>query len=482
MKKQTILVIIVTVCLIGGAWFNLLVASSNMVSHQVDVDGLPMRYLAPSEAENVPTVIIAHGFAGSQQLMLAYGYTFVKAGYAVLLFDFSGHGANSQPLQQAREILQTDIALAYETVLQQPEVDPERVALLGHSMGSGAVMSAGVNAPEQYGAVVAVSPTSADVTASEPRNLLLQAGGWERPFVENAQSLLEQAGGENHDRAGGMARSLVIVPRVEHISILFSWQSHQEALMWLNETFEHETVTPYQDTRIIWYGVHLLSWMILASVLAPVLLPFGKAETKTRPNWVWLAPLGAGALAGLLGLVVDLGQLGGVLVGGGLVIYFGLLGIILLIAHRHQIERPAPLDFVWGLCAFGLLFMAFGMLAQFTWLNWLLIPARLSKLWWMVTAVFPFTLATAHLAQADSTAKEQLKAWLVDSVMVILGLAVLMLLVDGFGFVILILPVLPPVLGLMAINGRVFARPWAVGLGNALFLGWLLLAVFPLVA
>ena len=42
----------------------------------------------------------AHGFSGSQQLMLAYGYTLAHAGYAVILLDFAGHGANAQPLRQ----------------------------------------------------------------------------------------------------------------------------------------------------------------------------------------------------------------------------------------------------------------------------------------------------------------------------------------------------------------------------------------------
>ena len=41
---------------------------------------------------------MAHGFAGSRQLMLGYGYTLAQAGYAILLWDFAGHGANPQPL------------------------------------------------------------------------------------------------------------------------------------------------------------------------------------------------------------------------------------------------------------------------------------------------------------------------------------------------------------------------------------------------
>ena len=106
-------------------------------------DGVPMLYLAPvgaHAAHSVPGVLVAHGFAGSRQLMLGYGYTLAHAGYAVLLWDFAGHGANPQPL--APDSLQVAVDAAYDVMIEQPEVDPSRLALLGHSMGSGAVMSA----------------------------------------------------------------------------------------------------------------------------------------------------------------------------------------------------------------------------------------------------------------------------------------------------------------------------------------------------
>ena len=52
-------------------------------------------------------------------------------------------------------------------------LDRSRLALIGHSMGSGAVMTAGINQPGTYAAVVAISPTNADVRPDAPRNLLL---------------------------------------------------------------------------------------------------------------------------------------------------------------------------------------------------------------------------------------------------------------------------------------------------------------------
>ena len=45
-----------------------------------------------------PLVVVAHGFAGSRQLMQAYSLTLAQAGYIVLAFDFEGHGRNPVPM------------------------------------------------------------------------------------------------------------------------------------------------------------------------------------------------------------------------------------------------------------------------------------------------------------------------------------------------------------------------------------------------
>ncbi|MCU0855034.1 MAG: lysophospholipase, partial [Rhodobacteraceae bacterium] len=45
-----------------------------------------------------PLVVVAHGFAGSTQLMQAFSLTLARAGYLVLAFDFEGHGRNPVPM------------------------------------------------------------------------------------------------------------------------------------------------------------------------------------------------------------------------------------------------------------------------------------------------------------------------------------------------------------------------------------------------
>jgi dienelactone hydrolase len=45
-----------------------------------------------------PAVVIAHGFAGSRQLMEGYALTLARAGYYAVSFDFEGHGRNPTPM------------------------------------------------------------------------------------------------------------------------------------------------------------------------------------------------------------------------------------------------------------------------------------------------------------------------------------------------------------------------------------------------
>lgn len=190
MTRQRLFGLIVALLLIVLSWWGVVSARSGLVVQELKHNQVPMLYVAPQKGDKLPGVLVAHGFAGSKQLMLGYAHVLAHAGYAVMLWDFGGHGANASPL----ESLQHDLDIAYNALLEQPRVEKGSLALLGHSMGSGAVMSASISNPNRFAATVAVSPTGAQVTRFAPRNLLLQAGSWEGSFIANAERLLVAAG------------------------------------------------------------------------------------------------------------------------------------------------------------------------------------------------------------------------------------------------------------------------------------------------
>ena len=504
MNRGHLTLVIVALLLVALAWQQARSAQTGLVVRSLSRDGAPMLYVAPAGAQGAPAVLVAHGFAGSKQLMLGYGYTFAHAGYAVLLWDFGGHGANGQPLQ--RDSLQRDIDRAYAVLLEQPEVDGKRVALLGHSMGSGAVMAAGIKDPERYAAVVAISPTGASLTPTAPRNLLLQGGSWEGQFVANARRLLAAAGGPNEDFAGGMARRLVVIPNAEHISILFRLESHQASLDWLDRTFGQQRASAYADRRILWYLLHLAAWLLLALAAAPLLRGWAVgrfAKSSYRRPWLaWLGlalgPLIAGGILAGLNRITPMATFGGIQVGGAVGLWLAAAGLVWLgmtrSGGRPQQEAsalgPAPEKTgraisararteALGLGLFILLSVAFGVMAQGVWVQWWLIPPRLLR--WPLLALLslPFFLAAGRVTQGAS-AGWRVAWWLGQSAGLVGGLFLALALVPSLGFLVLLMPLLPVILGILAITATAFDRPWAYGLGGAMFFGWVIAAVFPL--
>lgn len=369
----------------------------------------------------MPGVLVAHGFAGSKQLMLGYAHTLAHAGYAVMLWDFGGHGGNPKQLSRS---LEQDLNVAYAALLEQPGVDPTRLALLGHSMGSGAVMAAAIRNPD-FAATIAVSPTYAVVTPQVPRNLQLQAGIWEPGFVANAQRLLQQAGGENTNLAAGNGRSLVIVPNAEHITILFRHASHMAAQRWLDATFGIQTISSYVDRRMVWYGLHLFAWLILLGAVAPSFMPtYADMQMRLLRSWggILLAPFLATGLLTLLSRFVEIQSLGGVLVGGAVGIWFGIAGTVWLAIMFH-LPRLTLRAIGLGFVLFVLLWVAFGAMAQVVWLQWWLIPTRL-KLWLLLSLLcFPWFLASG-VAQQGAGIRSRFLWWLGQSVVLVGGFSI----------------------------------------------------------
>ncbi|MCL4263851.1 MAG: alpha/beta fold hydrolase [Anaerolineae bacterium] len=487
MSRGRWIVVVGCLLVIGLAWLMVWRAGDGLVTRPLTQNGVPMRLIAPADALPAPGVIIAHGFSGSQQLMLGFAYTLARAGYATLLLDFDGHAANPAPLggemTRGAAALQANMDAAYAALIAQPEVDGRRVALLGHSMGSGAAMTAGIANPDRYLATVAVSPTDAAVTETEPRNLLLQAGQLEPQFAANAEDLLARAGGANTDFADGRARSFQLIPGVEHITILFSPTAHQTAVGWLGQTFGLPTTVAYTDMRMVWYLVQLAAWLVLVVAITPIIRQPRITTNFRRPPWhmvgLFVAPLAATAVLWLANRFVSIGEVGGVLIAGAQGLWFLVLGLVWLGVGIRPL-RPTRPGLWWGLAIFAFLWLVFGLMAQVVWLPWFLIPARLLRWPVLALAFLPWLLAAGWAQQGASMGK-RIGWWAGQSMVLMVGLGTAVLLVPSLFFLVLVLPVLPIVLGIMALVGGAVDDPWAYGLGNALFFAWLLLALFPLV-
>ncbi|BAY46317.1 hypothetical protein SAMD00079811_39250 [Scytonema sp. HK-05] len=500
MNRKRLLLAIAALLLIAFSWWGVITARTGLVVRSLKREGVPMLYVAPRNAEKIPGVLVAHGYAGSKQLMLGYAHVLAHSGYAVMLWDFNSHGANAKPLEGGS--LQQNLNVAYAALVEQPEVDSSRLALLGHSMGSGAVMSAGIQNVNRFAATVAVSPTGANVTPRAPRNLQLQAGSWEGRFVANAQRLLLTAGGENKDLAAGRGRSLVVIPNAEHITILFRNPSQQAAKNWLDATFGVQRSSNYVDYRMIWYFLHLLAWLALLGAVAPVLHPtppltgplpasgeglgvgffstLDKLNVHQLRSWTGLlaAPFVASGVLALLSRGGDINSLGGLLVGGAVSIWFGVAGFVWL-AVMSRLPRPTLRTVGLGVALFVVLWVAFGAMAQVVWLQWWLIPARFQLFPLMSLACFPWFLASG-VAQQGVGVGRRILWWLGQSVILVGGFILVLYLLPELGFIYLLLPLFPLIMAIFSFAASLFEEPWTYAIGSALLFGWILAAAFPL--
>jgi dienelactone hydrolase len=136
---------------------------------------------ATASAGRVPAVVMGHGLGATRELGLApYAERFVAAGLAVLVFTYRNLGDSggtprqllSMPTQQA------DWDAAIEYVAGLPEVDSDRIAVWGSSLGGGHAIAVAARHPELR-AAVAQCPFAdglASAAAIGPRESLIMFG------------------------------------------------------------------------------------------------------------------------------------------------------------------------------------------------------------------------------------------------------------------------------------------------------------------
>lgn len=469
--------------LVALGWWSVLEADAGIEEHEVVVGTLPVTVLVPEGARDAPGVVVAHGFAGSRTLMRSWSLALVRAGYVVAAPDLAGHGANPAPLARDDdpELLPREVRATLGALASRPEVDATRLALLGHSMGSGAAMSAGIADAARVRAVVAVSPTDAAVTAELPRDLLLLAGANEPRFVANASDLLARAGGSKGRAGDGDARAFGIVPRVEHVTILFAPNAHDASVAWLDASLGHES-PPRRDVWIIlsWLAALIGALLLWQAIAEWLVTPVEALRERRHPlPGLVIAAVAATAALVVLGRVVALSSTGGMLVGPALGLWFALVGIVWWWSGARP-QAGDGRDVGWTLIAVVALVLAFGALGARVWLPWWLPRTRALYVVPLALALLPFTLAWAA-AVHPRRGRRALAWWALGSIVVAAAALVTGLTVPGMQVLVLFVPLLPGMLAIVSAMAAPLERPWSAGIASATFLAWTMVALFPLV-
>ena len=99
-------------------------------------DGLRLTsWFVPAKAgEPGPAVLICNGNAGYRAHRLPLAQALAERGYHVLLFDYRGYAGN--PGTTTEDGLRTDARAAARALAARPEVDADRIAYFGESLGA----------------------------------------------------------------------------------------------------------------------------------------------------------------------------------------------------------------------------------------------------------------------------------------------------------------------------------------------------------
>ena len=124
-------------------------------------------------AGKLPCVVMGHGFSGTQDRLFDAAERFAGAGFAALTFDYRSFGESGGEPRQVVDVKkqQEDWRAAIRFARGLEEVDPERIALWGSSLGGGHVVSIAAEDP-RIAAVVAQIPFNGFPRRVEGRSTL----------------------------------------------------------------------------------------------------------------------------------------------------------------------------------------------------------------------------------------------------------------------------------------------------------------------
>lgn len=340
-------VAVLALTLVGLGGIGLHRTTDGLTVEPITVGSTPATVYRPVETPPGPVVVIAHGFAGSQQLMQPFAVTLARRGYTAVTFDFPGHGRHPDPLPggvedyEALERALFDALSAVEAAARDRVGEATGHALVGHSMAADAVVRFAL-LEEGVDATVAISLFFNTVEADRPRNLQVIYGAFEpEQLVRQGRELVAaavpsgasvQEGVTYGAMTDGTARRLVLADGVEHIGVLYSAESLTTTAEWLDEAFGRSTEAGADidrrggDLGVLFLGLIALAWPL--SALLPRVV--GDAGPTARPlGWrSLLAVTGIAAIATPVLLWPVPSDFLSILLGDYLALHFALYGLI----------------------------------------------------------------------------------------------------------------------------------------------------------
>ena len=495
----------IALLLIATGLWRLEMAKAGLSIDHMKIGTTPATIYRLAGGSPAPAVVIAHGFAGSQELMQPFAETFARNGYVAITFDFPGHGKNPSPLRGS--ITQVDGATK-ALVDQLSEIiafaktttgTDGRVALLGHSMASDIVVRAARAVPE-IDATIAVSMFSDLIEPGRPRDLLVIAGALEPDVLKDQgrRATAMASSGPPLERTtygsyeAGTARRFSFSSGVEHVGVLYSRDSLREALDWLNAIYIRSG-SGFLDVRGLSLGALFLGLVLLARPLAILLPRVTPSPLGAGLRWRDLLPVAVipAVATPLILWKVPTGFLP-VLLGDYLAAHFFVYGLLtagaLWIVGPRTNATPGATSIPKLILAAVL--VAFYCVIAFGWpidryvASFMPIPSRLPLIAALAVGTLPYFLADEW---ATRGADAPWPAYAITKLCFIVSLAIAVALNPQKLFFLIIIAVV--ILLFFVIYGlfsgwayRATRHPLVGGLANALAFAWAIGVTFPILS
>lgn len=220
------------------------------------LDGARLRclvYKPLGSTGKLPAIIVVHGLGASSDTMNALSTELARNGVLVLALNYRGHDGSEggvsyigDPL--AAPNISNDLVVAVRYLAERGDVNAGRIGAVGYSMGARAVLRLALLVPA-VNPVVMIGPYVGweinAVNTTSPKNLLIIVGGYDLITPPSLAELLfnyaTRAAGKPSEVFGslreGTGRKLVVVPGVDHYTIVFTRQAVEETVEWILASF-----------------------------------------------------------------------------------------------------------------------------------------------------------------------------------------------------------------------------------------------------
>lgn len=437
---------------------------------------LPVLRFAPSHGALGVVAVVVHGYATDKEYMSSWGADLARQGVTTYTFDLPGHGASTMPYggpahPYISDLLVTSTGEMVDYALTHGPTAHPKLILIGYSLGTIAVGEYSLEHPQLtslQATILVAGILTAQPTRTNPPNFLVLSGQFDLPGInEISRQLIASACGVppaavtpryQCDTGGiGGHRQRIIMPGLDHISIVTASSTHNIALTWLGRYVDSQIgkVPVDADVRLHWLllgflaaglaGVPLVSlgsalgglrpWSTRAYVSAPTTDGTEQHELQNTdgiPVWQILSLL-AGALgAGLVALHLILPpgfwdlptfpflaqqvspDVATFLLISGLILLALLWSRGTLRAWLRRTEWPvAAKQMALAVIVTGLLYVMVSSLSSYAWEMMALSPARGWRAVFYVALIWPYVFAVKLLVES-SQYKRGLRAILVE--------------------------------------------------------------------